>query len=105
MLSGIAAFQMRRAVFAVRDDTVMLVSRETVVVLRMIVVVVEVSVQQGQRGRRRDQRGNEQQRQRAVHNDESMRRGQPGSKSIRTFDSELVLIGSRPSLRASAAPM
>lgn len=49
MLSGIAAFEMRRVVFAVRDDTVMLVGRETAVVLRMIVVVVDVSVQQGQR--------------------------------------------------------
>jgi hypothetical protein len=71
---------MRRAVLAVRDDTVMLVSRETVVVLRVLVVVVDVGVQQGQCARRGDQRRNEQQRQRAVHNDECMGRGQPRSK-------------------------
>ena len=80
VLSRIAAFQMRRVVVAVCDDPVMLMSCDPVVVLRMIVVVVDVSVQQGQRPRRRDQRRNEQQRQRSVHNDESMGRGQPGSK-------------------------
>ena len=56
MLSGIAAFEMRRVVLAVRHGTVMLVSRETVVVLGMIVVVVDVSVQQTHCARRGDQR-------------------------------------------------
>jgi pimeloyl-ACP methyl ester carboxylesterase len=36
VLSGIAAFQMRHAVLGVCDNAVVLVSRETVVVLRMI---------------------------------------------------------------------
>ena len=61
-------------------DSVVLMSRETVVVFRMIVVGVDVSVQQGQRPRRSDQRWNEQRRQQAVHNDESMGRGRAGSK-------------------------
>ena len=81
VLSGIAAFPMGRVVVAVCDDPVMLVSREPVVVLRMIVVVVDVSVQQGHGPRRGDQRRNEQQRQRAVHNDESMGRSQSRSKA------------------------
>jgi hypothetical protein len=71
VLSGIAAFEMRCAVLALHD-TVMLVSRETVEVLRVIVIVVDVGVQQGHCARRGDQRRNEQQRQRGVHNDESM---------------------------------
>ena len=54
VLPGIAAFQTSRAVLAVCDDMVMLVSRETVVVLRVIVVVVNVGVQQGHRPRRGD---------------------------------------------------
>ena len=52
VLPGIAAFQMRPAVLAVGDDRLMLVSRHTVVVLRMIVVVVDVGVQQGHGARR-----------------------------------------------------
>jgi len=83
VLSGIAAFQVRRAVLMVPGDTVMFVSPKPVVVFRMIVVVVDVSVQQGQCARSGDQRRNEQQRQRAVHNDESMGPGQPGSKGDR----------------------
>jgi hypothetical protein len=59
VLSRIATFQMRCPVLVVRDDTLMLVSRETVMVLRMIVVVVDVSVQQGHCPRRGDQRRNE----------------------------------------------
>ena len=81
--SRIAAFQMRRTVLVIGDDTVMLVRRETVVVLRVIVVPVDMGVQQGYCPRRRDQRRNEQQRQRTVHDDESMGRGQLGSKSRR----------------------
>jgi hypothetical protein len=83
VLSGIAAFQMGRLVFAVRGDTVMLVSREPVVMLGVIVVVVDVGVQQGHCPRRDNQRRNEQQRQPAMHSDESMGRGQPGSKGGR----------------------
>jgi hypothetical protein len=59
VLSRIAAFQMRRPVLVVGDDTLMLVSRETVIVLRMIVVVIDVSVQQGHCPRRGDQHRNE----------------------------------------------
>ena len=67
----------------------MLVGREPVVVLRMIVVVVNVSVQEGHCSRRDDQHRNEQQRQRAMHNDESMGRGQSGSKRQTTTGSEV----------------
>ena len=82
VLSRIAAFQMRHVVVAVcDDDPVMLVGREPVVVVRMIVVVVDVSVQQGHCPRRGGQRRNEQQRQPAMHNDESMGRGQSRSKA------------------------
>ena len=83
VLSGIAASQMRRVVVAVCDDPVMLMSCEPVVVLWMIVVVVDVSVQQGHCPRRGDQRRNEQQRQRAVHNDESMGTMTSASKWLR----------------------
>jgi hypothetical protein len=83
VLSGIAAFQMWRLVLAVRDETVMLVSRETVVMPGVIVIVVDVGVQQGHCPRRGNQYRNEQQRQPAMHSDESMGRGQPGSKGGR----------------------
>jgi hypothetical protein len=45
---------MRRTVVAVCNDAMMIVSRETVVVLGMIVVVVDVRVQQGHCARRGD---------------------------------------------------
>jgi hypothetical protein len=44
-----------------------------VVVLRMIVIPIGVGVQRKRHARRRDQRRDEQQRQDAVHNAESMR--------------------------------
>jgi hypothetical protein len=85
--SRIAAFQMRRGVFAVCDHAVMLVSGEAVVVLGVIVVVVGVGVQQGHRARCGDQHQNEQQRHRAVHNmslwDEDNRRQKRQTSSRR----------------------
>lgn len=94
VFSGVASFQMRRAVRAVCDDTVMIVSRETVVVLRVIVIVVDVGVQHRHCPRGGHPRRNEQQRQRTAHDHESMGRGQSGSK---VADNRRLVIGFRQS--------
>ena len=72
VLSRIARFQMRRVIVRVGSNAVMLMNREAVVVLGVIVLVVDVGVQQRHRSRRGDERRDEQQCQRAVHDDESI---------------------------------
>jgi hypothetical protein len=68
VLCRIAGFQMRTCVVRGAGRLVMLMGCQPVMVLRMIVIVVNVGVQQGDRPRRGDQRRNEQQCQGAVHN-------------------------------------
>ena len=64
-----------------------LMGRQTVLVLGVIVIIVGVRVQQWHDAGRRDLRREEQQRQHAVHNDESMgprderQRQRPGRRS------------------------
>ena len=67
MLSRIAALQMRFAVVRSSRWRVVLMSRQPVMVLRVIVIAVGVRVQQRHDAGRRDQRRNEQQRQDAMH--------------------------------------
>ena len=57
VLSRIAAFEMKRVVVAMYEDPVMLVGRESVMVLRMVVAVVEVGMQLGHCSRRADYGG------------------------------------------------
>jgi hypothetical protein len=83
---------MRCVVVVVCDDTVMLVSCQPVVMLRMIVVVVNVSVQQGHCPRRRNERRNEQERQEAVHNESLRDEGDWGQKPRDTTDGFEALV-------------
>jgi hypothetical protein len=57
---------------------VVLVSGKPVMVLRMIVMVVGVGMEQRHHAGRRNQRRDEQRRQGPMHNDESMRRRRAG---------------------------
>ena len=76
-----AALQMRRSVIGMVRRRVVLVGRQSVVVLRVVVIVVGVRVEQGRDARRREQRWDEQQRQGAVHTSQFMRGGREGQSS------------------------
>ena len=82
--SRIAALQVSRSILRIRWLRVVLMSGKPVMVLRMIVVVVDVGVQQGHRARRHNQRRDEQQRQQAIHDDEFMRRRRAGQNRCGT---------------------
>jgi hypothetical protein len=78
VLSGIAAFHMSCSVIRMRRLGVVLVKGKRVNVLRMIVVIIGVGVEQRPHAGSRNQRRDEQRCQGAVHNDESMRRRRAG---------------------------
>jgi hypothetical protein len=67
VLSRIAALEMSDSIVAMASGRVVLMSGEPVVVLRVIVIVVGVRVQQRGHARGRNQGRDEQQRQGAVH--------------------------------------
>jgi hypothetical protein len=67
VLSRIAALQVGSSVVRMRRLRVVLVGGKPVVVLRMIVIVVDVRVQQRRHAGRRNQRRGKQQRQHAMH--------------------------------------
>lgn len=67
VLSRIAALQVSRSVVRMRRPRVVLVGGRPVVVLRMIVIVVGVRVEQRRHAGRHNQRRDEQQHQSAVH--------------------------------------
>lgn len=80
VLSRVALFDVRRVVIRMASRHVVLVRREAVLVLGMIVIVVGVRVERGYGPRRCHQGRHEQQRQDAVHEDESMGPGEGWSK-------------------------
>lgn len=80
VVSWIAVLEMRTSIVGVMAYLVMLMHGQSVVVLRMTVIAVEVCVQRRHDPGRRYQSENQQQRQDAVHNDQSMGRGRRRSK-------------------------
>lgn len=67
VLRWIAALHMGRTFLGMRGDAVRFVSCQAVVVLRMVVIVVEMRVQERERALRGSQRRNEQEDERPVH--------------------------------------
>ena len=67
VLSRIAALQMSHSVVGIARWRVVRMSREPMMVLRMVVILVGVRVQQRRHAERRNQRRDEQQRCNAVH--------------------------------------
>jgi hypothetical protein len=67
MISRIAALEMSHPIVRMTWHCIVLMSRKPMMVLRVIVIVVGVRVQQRRHTRRRNQRRDEQQRQGAVH--------------------------------------
>jgi hypothetical protein len=80
VLSRVAAFETSRCVASTARRRVVLMSRKAVMVFGMIVIDVGVRVQQRHDPERRNQRGDEQQRQDAVHGSQSMREHNGGQK-------------------------
>jgi hypothetical protein len=76
----IASLYTSDAVIGMRWRQVVFVRGQSVVMLGMIVISVVVRVQQRPYARGRNERRNEQQRQDALHNDESMGQAGPRSK-------------------------
>ena len=73
MYSWVAPLDTSDASVGMRWRQLVLVRGRSVVMLRMIVIRVDVRVQQRPPARGRHQRRNEEERQDALHNDESMR--------------------------------
>lgn len=99
VLCRIARVQTSSAVGRTRRCPVVVMNGKPMVVLRMIVIRIGVGVQGKRHARRRDQRGNEQQRQDAVHSDECMRRGHSGQN-----DNEGCDLGGSLRIRSLLSP-